>query len=481
VPRFRELKRRVPRFSLSARLTLWYVGLLAATLALVVASLFYISARLTRAGTLDQAARFADQARLTLAGAAAKGRPFDLAARELFEQDGTLNETPILVLDGSGAPIAQSAAANALNASVRTEGVDAVRGGTPTWLSVVDSAQVPAAVAISAVPDAAGGVAGFVQVILPLETAEVTSRYITVVVAVGLGLVVIVAALVGPLLTSLGLRPLRTVARASRRLAEGDLSTRVEVPDTADEVGDLARAFNHMAEQLEAAFAAQRAFVADASHELRTPLHALGGQLDVQMRVMESRPEEARRLATFMRREVDRLTSLIEALLVLARMEAQGAEALQFESVDLAAVARDVVEQARALPVASKRMLYLDLDQPPVRVQGDRHRLHEVVLNLTTNALQHIPEGGCATVAVYRDQSAACVDVRDTGGGVPPEHLEHIFDRFYRADSARSRASGGAGLGLAISRAIVEAHRGTVSVSNAPGGGAIFCVRLPIP
>src|SRR4029453_17011075 len=105
--------------------------------------------------------------------------------------------------------------------------------------------------------------------------------------------------------------------------------------------------------------------------------------------------EEARRLATFMRREVGALNSLVEALLVLARMEAQGAEALQFESVDLTAVARDVVEQARALPAASKRMLYLDLDQRPVRVQGDRHRLHEVVLNLTTNALQHIPEGGC--------------------------------------------------------------------------------------
>jgi signal transduction histidine kinase len=166
-------------------------------------------------------------------------------------------------------------------------------------------------------------------------------------------------------------------------------------------------------------------------------------------------------------------------LLVLALLDAQGAAALNLERVDLGAVARDVVEQVRALPLASSRTLRLEAD-PCVRLNGDARQLHQVLLNLATNALQHVPEGGCATVAIYRDQVQACIDVRDTGVGMPIEQLEHIFDRFYRLDSARSRASGGAGLGLAITRAIVEAHGGTIVAGNAPEAGAVFRVRLPI-
>jgi two-component system sensor histidine kinase BaeS len=150
------------------------------------------------------------------------------------------------------------------------------------------------------------------------------------------------------------------------------------------------------------------------------------------------------------------------------------------ERVDLGAVAHDVVEQARALPLASTRTLKLDVEKQAICVRGDARRLHQVLLNLVTNALQHVPDAGCVSVTVYRYETDACIDVRDTGSGIPPDHLTHIFDRFYRAESARTRATGGAGLGLAIARAIVDAHGGSITAANAQNSGAVFRVVLPL-
>lgn len=164
------------------------------------------------------------------------------------------------------------------------------------WIAVLDGgASGQVVMNLTQLSDPASGAAqGYVQVVVPVEQVDFVGRILLGLFWLGCGVLLMVAIVVGPRLTRLGLRPLRGMAGASRRLAEGDLTTRVEVPDSHDEVGELARAFNHMAEQLEAAFTAQRAFVADASHELRTPLHALGGQIDVQLRVMRSCPDEAR-------------------------------------------------------------------------------------------------------------------------------------------------------------------------------------------
>jgi two-component system OmpR family sensor kinase len=181
-----------------------------------------------------------------------------------------------------------------------------------------------------------------------------------------------------------------------------------------------------------------------------------------------------------MRREVDRLTGLVEDLLVLARLEAQGSDVFEFGVVDLVAIAHDVFEQSRALPVVGDRSIRLDVDECRVPVRGDPRRLHQVLLNLTTNGLQHVPEHGCVSIAVHRRDDQARLTVHDNGAGLPPEHVEHVFDRFYRTDAARARLAGGAGLGLAIARAIVEAHHGTIAATNAPDGGALFTVALPL-
>ena len=152
---------------------------------------------------------------------------------------------------------------------------------------------------------------------------------------------------------------------------------------------------------------------------------------------------------------------------------------MQLETVDGRSVARDVYEQARVLPLARGCDLQLRVGATAADVCGDPRRLHQVLLNLVTNALQHAPTGGNVWLTVDRDSGKVIVQVADDGPGIPAEHLAHVFDRFYRADTARDREDGGAGLGLAIARAIVEAHGGSIRVANAPRGGAVFSVALP--
>jgi two-component system OmpR family sensor kinase len=220
----------------------------------------------------------------------------------------------------------------------------------------------------------------------------------------------------------------------------------------------------------------QRDFAADASHELRTPLAALRGQVDVMRRAIPEQPADAERLAASMRRELARLSRLVDDLLVLARLDALGSAALAPGSVDVCSVAEDVYAQVTALPAARDREIRLE-QNGPVRIVADGERLHQVLLNLLANAVEHIPAGGQATLCIEPTECGARVEVRDNGGGIPADHLAHIFDRFYRADGVRQR--GGAGLGLSIARAIVEAHGGRIHASNLPSGGANFSVELP--
>jgi two-component system OmpR family sensor kinase len=229
-----------------------------------------------------------------------------------------------------------------------------------------------------------------------------------------------------------------------------------------------------MAERLETSFAAQRAFVADASHELRTPLAALGGQLDVLVRVARDDPEEAARLAAAMRRQVTRSSRLVDDLLVLARLDAQGAAVLRLARVDLAAVARDVYEEARSLPIGFGKSIVFE-PVGPAWLRGDAARLHQVLLNLAVNGLQHASSRVDLRVGVSEGRVTATVD--DDGPGIAPEHLPRLFDRFYRVDGARH--GDGAGLGLAIAHALVEAHGGVVTAENRQTGGARFVVALP--
>jgi two-component system, OmpR family, sensor kinase len=283
------------------------------------------------------------------------------------------------------------------------------------------------------------------------------------------------------------LRPLDQMAATAGAIARGDLSQRVATTDERTEVGQLGNALNTMLTGIEGAFAAQaaseerlRRFLADASHELRTPLTSIRGYSELFDRGARDRPEDLATSMRHIREEANRMSVLVDDLLLLARLDHQRPIAL--ERVDLAVVVAAAVDAARLRDQA--RAISLQ-DPGPVIVVGDRDRLRQVVDNLITNALVHTPEATPIDVRVSTETTTACLEVSDHGPGIAPEEHTNIFEPFHRADPTRARATGGVGLGLSIVSAIAHAHGGTVGVvSNPTPGdattGATFWVRIPL-
>ena len=304
---------------------------------------------------------------------------------------------------------------------------------------------------------------------------------------VGIELIVTVVVLVG--LGALAwwlirreLRPLEDMAAAAGRIAAGDLSERVQPAESRTEVGRLGLALNAMLEQIERAFAQRaateeklRRFLADASHELRTPLTSIRGYAEVFRRGAKDDPED---LATAMRRieeEGGRMGVMVDELMLLARLGEERQP--EHEPVDLARLADDAVNDARAAD--PQRPISLEADGVPL-VLGDELQLRQVIANLVGNALRHTPAGTAVRVSVREDDAGAVLEVADDGPGMPADIAGRAFEPFYRADPSRARQTGGAGLGLAIVAAVVEAHGGQVRLQTAPGEGATFTVRLPL-
>jgi two-component system OmpR family sensor kinase len=255
---------------------------------------------------------------------------------------------------------------------------------------------------------------------------------------------------------------------------------RIQAPLTDDEIGHLARSFNQMVAQLENAFKRQKQFVADVSHELRTPLAALSGSLEMLLIGADRGDSEAtRRLARGMYAEVQRMHRLVEDLLVLTRLD-EGRMVLREDTINVGTVIDKVCDQAQQLARGQEIRREIAPDIPPVRADADR--LQQVLLNVMDNALKFTSADGCVELSAYREgQTAAIIEIRDNGKGIPLEALPHIFDRFYRADRARSRlpqSVSGNGLGLAIAKELIEAQGGTISISSAPGQGTTVTIRL---
>ncbi len=304
------------------------------------------------------------------------------------------------------------------------------------------------------------------------------------------------ALLLGLPLARLGLAPLKRITSTAARIEKGDLSQRVNLPVVRavapdDEVRQLAQAFNQMLDQIELSFQAQkqseartRQFAADASHELRTPLTVLGGYLDVLLMGAKNEPARAEKIITSMRREVDRLSRLVINLLILTRMDANGASSLRLYQLSAKELVTQAVEDMKM--VAGERQLLLNLSPTgaEAKLAGDNDQLHRVLVNLLDNAIRYTEANG--RIELSLDVSGAPISsgnliirVKDNGSGIAPDQLPHIFDRFYRADESRSRQTGNAGLGLAIVKSITEAHGGKVQVESTPGQGTCFTLILP--
>jgi two-component system, OmpR family, sensor kinase len=279
----------------------------------------------------------------------------------------------------------------------------------------------------------------------------------------------------------LGLRPLREIEATAATIAGGDLSQRVERAEPSTEVGRLGLSLNAMLARIEAAFDAQRAseeklrrFVADASHELRTPLAAVRAYAELFERGAAERPDDLARSMAGIGRESERMSLLVEDLLLLARLDED--RPLEQERVDLTEVAAEAVDAARLLDGDRP----LELSAEPATVIGDRDRLRQVVDNLLANTRAHTPPGTPVSVEVHPVDGRAELAVSDTGPGLSEGEAGRVFERFHRVDGSRSRASGGVGLGLSIVAAVARAHGGTAEARSVPGRGATFVVSLPL-
>jgi two-component system OmpR family sensor kinase len=300
----------------------------------------------------------------------------------------------------------------------------------------------------------------------------------------------LVLALVGGWwLVRLGLRPLADVEATADSIAGGDLDQRVPGAEKPTEVGRLARALNVMLERIQNAFDARvrseaklktneqhlRQFVADASHELRTPIAAVSAYAELFERGGAEHSDDLPRIAAGIRAETARMDRLVNDLLTLARLD-EGL-AMKMAPVELVSLVSESVHTATAVGPEWPVQFWA---ASPVEVDGDKDRLRQVIDNLLANVRAHTPEGTHTTVRIQQFGDDAEIEVRDDGPGMPGDDARRVFERFYRADAARSRTSGGSGLGLSIVSAIVVGHHGTVTASSAPGEGMTVTVRLPI-
>lgn len=317
---------------------------------------------------------------------------------------------------------------------------------------------------------------GWLQVAQTLGSVQETLENLYRQTLLRMPMVLLLAGLGGLFLANRALKPIDRISRTAQAISAQDLSGRINYRGPADELGQLAATFDQMLDRLQAAFEREQRFTADVSHELRTPLTVIKGRIGVTLGRTRTATEYESTLQD-MEKAVDRLIRLSNDLLFLARLD-QGRLSWEPSEVDLSELLFAIVEQVQ--PLAELQKIALVEDMPPdLVIHGEPDHLIGLFLNLLDNAIKHTPMAGKVTVRAFRSGGEVCVVVSDTGAGISPEHLPHLFERFYRVEAARSRSTGGAGLGLAIAYEIVRLHEGTIDVSSQPNQGTSFTVRLP--
>ena len=357
----------------------------------------------------------------------------------------------------------------------------------PHFFTVSASGDAGGQYRVLAVPSDAGPGTTIIAVSLSDVGASLTR--LAQIEAIVIASVLAALALGAWLVIRLGLRPLDRIGETAGAIAAGDLSQRVSPAEGRTEVGRLGLALNAMLGQIEQSFARRQAseerlrrFLSDASHELRTPLTSIRGYAELFRLGATTNPEETARAMARIEEEASRMGVLVEELLALARLDEMPQTVR--EPVDLAPLVADAAADAQA--VAPDRELSVSIDPPPWGadagpvVDGDVHRLRQVLANVTANALRHTPAGSPIELALRSGGGFATIEVRDHGPGLPEEAGDAVFERFWRAEPGRERGKAGAGLGLAIVAEIVAAHGGRVSARNAPDGGASFVIVLPL-
>ncbi|HZU03229.1 MAG TPA: ATP-binding protein [Ktedonobacteraceae bacterium] len=484
------------------QLTLWYT-IISSVLVLLFGIAFYTSLQASFASNLDVTLQMRSQqvaegissinGKITVENIVGELPELDATAALMdtsddrggteAKSDQAQSATPVRtnssifvrVLDRTGKTIYISSTFPALSVP-RQSVTQPLRNGIP-WRGTIGSVNGQSVRLYSTVLMDGTTLVGVVQVGQSLAGVNTQLQHIILGLLLVIPFILVLSSFVSYWLAGRAFRPIHRLAHTAREIGANDLHQRVLVPTARDEVQEFALIFNQMIERLEKAFMQQRRFVADASHELRTPVTAVRSMTEVAL----SQPGSSEDYMGVLREvnaEAERLSRLINDLLALARADERQVQ-FDVDSVRLDLLATDTVESLE--PLALERDITLSFQTAePATVRGDAARLIQVIIGLVDNALTYTNAGGRVTVSVEIHDATAYLIVSDTGIGIAQEDIGHIFERFYRADPARSRAAGGCGLGLALVEWIVHAHGGKVTVESQMGRGSTFTVVLPL-
>ena len=318
---------------------------------------------------------------------------------------------------------------------------------------------------------------GWVEVFIPVsDEKRILDRIGFLMVSLGLSIVLFLF-FSGRFLARKTLAPVEQIRKQVDTIYEKNLSQRIISPNPDDEIGQLAGTFNSLLQRLERAFDSQQQFIADASHELKTPLAILRTQWE-KLATQEDLPYDFRVRVQSDVEELARLSNLINNLLLLASPK-ELFNLNELPVINLSELVHALHDDLLILSENKNQKVEVSVTEN-LEVNGDKSRLYQLLLNLADNAVKYTPENGKISIDLTKDQNMALFSIRDNGIGISPEHLQHVFERFYRVEKSRSRQSGGYGLGLAVSQTIVEAHYGTISISSVPGTGTTINVALPL-
>lgn len=453
-------------FPIGVRLTLWYFGILA-----VVLSLFgltaYFAMRNSIYRTVDEELRARAEGVRRLIERTARYEPGDLR-RELREHSELAGNTLLQVSDADGKWLYRSASMADYELPRPEE--------DPTGPTTLVLNGVPLRVLTTEIQ--VEDQTYFTQAAASLEDFYSALHRFATLLLVSIPLLLLSAAGGGYWLSRRALAPVDQITKTARSISVQNLSSRLAVPRTHDELQRLSETLNSMLQRLEAAFKKIIQFTADASHELRTPVAVMRTRTELSLRKPRT-AEEYRDTIAQVHSELEKTSDLVEKLMFLARAD-YGEEALELSTANLGEIAREACTQGKMLSEAKEIAFGEQIPKEPIWVKADAQALRRLFLILIDNAIKYTPRRGRVDIGLRKENDFAVAEVRDTGIGVAAEDLPNIFERFYRADKARSRESGGIGLGLSIGRWIAEVHGGTIEVQSSVGSGSIFRLRLPL-
>ncbi len=458
--------------SLRVRVTAWYVGLLAVALVLFASAVYlglrgYLESSLERSLATQAQAIAAD----FLAAKETKGMTWmvnEIVESYAPESSGRF----IRITQANGSVLYQSG--DTRDASIDVSQLSPAAFGRKELFRRESAGGRH--VLLYALPyRAPSGAEYLVETGASQATIDEVLRSLLLALVVGTPAILVAAAIGGYLLMTRPLRPVVLLTEQAERIGTHDVVNRLPVIPTGDELERLSHSLNRMLSRLEDALDHNRRFSADVSHELRTPLTILRGELEAVARLPRLEPEIQDGVGSALE-EIDRMSKIVESLLAISRLDS-GGEAMDRTVVDLAALTHVTVEQMRLLAVEKSIALTIAPGEPTL-VLGDQTRLNQVLVNLLDNAIKYTGTGGEVNVGTANVGNTVVLQVRDNGIGIPAASLPFIFDRFYRADKARSRESGGAGLGLSIVKAVCNAHHATVDVASREGEGTTVSVVL---